>query len=319
MAKQSLSKLALACGVCYIYNEMKEKILNIETVHECNCCLGCKTLHPLVSVIDLSQANRKQFTIKFDFYTIIMIEGEVEDFLYGRKYCDYSNASLVFLTPGEYIEIGAGELSGGKGWLLAFHPDLLYCTSLHGHINDYSFFYYKPDESLHLSLREKAKVMECLRNTGEELLHAIDCHSKTLISRYIELLLDYCTRFYERQFITREESNKAILCKLERILDAYIESGKLEAGELPDPGYCAGELDLSDAYFNDLIKFETGKTPLEYFQFKRFEIAKRMLLQDGSMPGYVARKLGFSNVRHFSLIFKKITGIPPREYRYSGN
>ena len=120
---------------------MKENILNIETVHECNCCLGYKTLHPLVSVIDLSQANLEQCTIKFDFYTVIMMEGDVEDFLYGRKYYDYSNASLLFFTPGESIKIDHSKLLLRKGWLLTFHPDLFYRTSLGEHIKNYSFFY----------------------------------------------------------------------------------------------------------------------------------------------------------------------------------
>lgn len=104
---------------------MKERILNIETVHQCNCCLGCKTLHPLVSVIDLSKSNLEQQIIKFDFYTILMMEGEIDDVLYGRKYYDYSNASLVFLTPGESIKINKSKALPSKGWLLAFHPDLI--------------------------------------------------------------------------------------------------------------------------------------------------------------------------------------------------
>lgn len=109
---------------------MKERILNIETVHQCNCCLGCKTLHPLVSVIDLSKSNLEQQIIKFDFYTILMMEGEIDDVLYGRKYYDYSNASLVFLTPGESIKINKSKALPSKGWLLAFHPDLISQTSL---------------------------------------------------------------------------------------------------------------------------------------------------------------------------------------------
>ncbi len=121
---------------------MKERILNIETVHQCNCCLGCKTLHPLVSVIDLSKSNLEQQIIKFDFYTILMMEGEIDDVLYGRKYYDYSNASLVFLTPGESIKINKSKALPSKGWLLAFHPDLISQTSLGEHIKDYSFFFY---------------------------------------------------------------------------------------------------------------------------------------------------------------------------------
>lgn len=298
---------------------MRENILNIETVHECNCCLGYKTLHPLVSVIDLSQANLEQCTIKFDFYTVIMMEGDVDDFLYGRKYYDYSNASLLFLTPGESIKIDHSELLRRKGWLLAFHPDLLYRTSLGGHIGDYTFFFYKPDEALHLSLREKNKITDCLHNIGDELEHAIDCHSKTLISRHIELLLDYCTRFYERQFITRCEANKPIIRQTNILLDEYIQSGKLKQGVLPSAEYCADKLHLSTHYFSDLLYFETGQNIHEYFQFKRLEASKTMLLQQGNTAGAVAEKLGYPNVQQFSRIFKKLTGIAPGDYRLAQN
>ena len=276
-------------------------------------------MHPLVSVIDLEQANLEQCTIKFDFYTIIMIQGEVEDFLYGRKYYDYSNASLLFLTPGESIKIDPNKLLRRKGWLLAFHPDLLCRTSLGGHIKDYTFFFYKPDEALHLSLREKSKIVDCLHNIGDELEHSIDCHSKTLISRHIELLLDYCTRFYERQFITRCEANKSIILQTNILLDEYIQSGKLKEGVLPSVEYCAGKLHLSSRYFSDLLYFETGQNIQEYFQFKRLEASRRMLLEPGNTAGMVAEKLGYASVQYFSRFFKKITGIAPSDYRLAQN
>lgn len=298
---------------------MKKNILNIETVHQCNCCLGCKTLHPLISVIDLSKANLEQRTLKFGFYTVILIEGHAEDFLYGRKYYDYSNASLIFLTPGESFKADKNKILSQKGWLLAFHPDLLYHTSLEANIKNYSFFYYKPEEALHLSLREKTKIIKCLCNIGEELQHAIDCHTKTIISRYIELFLDYCTRYYERQFITRNEPNKLIINKTDLLWDEYVQSGKLMNGILPSAEYCARNLQLSPHYFSDLLKFETGKNIYEYFQQKRFETSKRMLSDKNNTTALVADKLGFSNVQYFSSLFKKITGVAPNEYRISQN
>ena len=294
---------------------MKERILNIETVHQCNCCLGCKTLHPLVSVIDLSKTNLEQQIIKFDFYTILMMEGEIDDVLYGRKYYDYSNASLVFLTPGESIKINKSKALPSKGWLLAFHPELIAHTALGSHIKEYSFFFYKLNESLHLSSREKMKIIECIRNIEEELWHSIDCHSKTLISRYIELLLDYCARFNERQFITRCEANKAILHKTKLLLSEYISSGKLESGVLPTEEYCADALRLSPCYFGDLLRLETGKSIHEYFQLMRLNIAKKMLLDKENTVGTVAKKLGYANTQYFTGLFKKITGITPNSYR----
>lgn len=281
--------------------------------------MGHKTLHPLVSVIDLSKAPLEQRTVRCDFYTITLIEGEAEYLTYGRKYYDYSNASLIFRIPGETMKLDTGNTLARKGWLLAFHPDLIACTTLESHIKDYSFFFYKLNESLHLSLREKMKIIECIRNIEEELQHAIDCHSKILISHHIELLLDYCARFNERQFITRCEANKTILHKTDLLLSKYILSGKLADGVLPTEEYCADAFHLSPRYFSDLLKFETGKSIHEYFQLMRLNIAKRMLLDKDNTVHMTAKKLGYANVRYFTLLFKKITGITPAKYKYTQN
>lgn len=298
---------------------MKEKILNLETVHQCNCCMGNKTLHPLVSAIDLSKANLTERTLKFDFYTILLIEGQAEDFMCGRKYYDYSNATMIFLTPGQSINMRENKVSPQKGWLLAFHPTLLYGTSLDEHIDKYTFLFYQLNESLHLSLREKTKVIECIYNIEQELKHAIDCHSKTLISRYIELLLDYCSRFYERQFITRNEVNKMILNQTDNFLVEYIEMGQLKSKGLPSMEYCGEIFHLSPHYFNDLLKIETGKSSDEYFQFKRIEAAKKMLLNGKLTVSQISDQLGFPSVQYFSRLFRKMLGISPNEYQLSQN
>lgn len=298
---------------------MKDKVLNIETVHQCNCCLGNKTLHPLVSAIDLSRANVTQRTIKFDFYTLLLLDSEYGDTIYGRKYYDYSNATMVFLAPGESININEGKALPRKGWLLAFHPDFLCGTSLGRSIGSYSFFSYRLNEALHLSLRERNKAVECFGNIEEELQHAIDCHSKVLISRHIELLLDYCSRFYDRQFITRNEVNKTILAKTEKLLDDYIRCDRLKNGRLPSAKYCADILHLSPRYFSDLLKFETGKTLEEYFQMKRMDTAKKMLMVGEDSVGMVAGKLGYPSVQYFSNLFKKLVGVAPNEYRLAQN
>lgn len=257
---------------------MKKNTLKIETVHQCNCCLGNKTLHPLVSVIDLSKASLTDYSIKFNFYTLLLIENECNEFAFGRKHYDYSNATLTFLSPGQSLQMDNNRPLPRKGWLLAFHPHLIHSTTLGMNIDTYTFFSYRADEALHLSMREKTKAIECLNNIGQELQYAIDRHSKILISRWVELLLDYCSRFYERQFITRSEVNKQIIAKTELLLDAYIQSGKLKSKLLPSSEYCSDLLNLSPHYFNDLLKFETGKAIEEYFQLKRIEVAKNMLL-----------------------------------------
>lgn len=293
--------------------------MKIETVHQCNCCLGCKTLHPLVSAIDLSEAMLMQSIIKFDFYTILLMESQSEHFIYGRQNYDYSNGTMVFLTPGQSIHIEEDSVLPQKGWILAFHPELICGTSLGQNIKNYTFFFYRSKEALQLSIREKQKVLECLGSIRQELQHAIDCHSKTLISRYIELLLDYCSRFYERQFITRCEANKSVIRQTNILLDDYIQSGKLKNGVLPSNEYCADILQLSPHYFRDLLKFETGKSIYEYAQAKRLEAAKKMLLEANTSVSMVADQLGYPNVQYFSQLFKKITGVAPSEYRLSEN
>lgn len=297
---------------------MKKNTLKIDTVHQCNSCMGNKTLHPLVSVIDLSKSNLADYSIKFNFYTVLLIENECDEYIYGRKYYDYSNATLRFLSPGQSIQLDEKKPLPQKGWLLAFHPYLICGTTLDMHIKGYTFFSYQADEALHLSQREKTKAFECLNNIEQELQHAIDRHSKVLISRHIELLLDYCTRFYERQFITRCEANKKILSKMEVVLDEYIQSRKLESKTLPSAEYCAAILHLSPSYLSDMLKFETGKTMELYFQLKRIEVAKSMLLGDGNVS-QIVKKLGFSSIQSFSKLFKKMTGISPNEYKVSQN
>ncbi len=295
-------------------------MLDFKTVYECNRCLGCKTLHPQVSIINLADSRPEQDTIKFEFYAVLLIEECPNNCCCcGRKYYDYSNATMVFLTPGEIFQMSENNTLPNKGFLLAFHPDLLFQTSLKNHIKNYTFFSYRKEEALHLSQRETAQITCCFENIEDELQHPIDTHSSTILSRYIELLLDYCTRYYERQFITRENKNRTILEEMESILNQYIESGELQNGLFPTPTFCAEELGLSTAYFNDLLKFETGNTLQEYFQLKRLKAAKKMLLKGKDSPSFIAQQLGYPNVQYFSLIFKKIMGMSPTEYRYSHN
>lgn len=292
--------------------------LKIDTVHQCNCCFGNKTLHPLVSIIDLSKANWADYSVKFSFYTILLIENECDECIYGSKHYDYSNATMIFLPPGQSIYTDENNPLPRKGRLLAFHPNLICGTTLDMHIDRYTFFAYNPDEALHLSLREKTKATECLNHIEQELQYSIDKLSKTIISRYIELLLDYSSRFYERQFITRCEANKKLLGKMELLLDDYIRSGRLEDKVPPSAEYCSDILNLSPCYFRDLLKFETGKTIDLYFQLKRIETAKTML-SEGCNVNHVAGKLGFSSVQYFCKLFQKITGTAPDEYRVSRN
>ena len=296
---------------------MGDKVLKIGTVHQCNCCLGSKTLHPLVSVIDLSKADLSPHTdIKFDFYTILLSECKCEAYVYGHQYYDFSDGTLICLAPGESISMKEkNKRFPSKGWILAFHPDLICGTPLGLNIDNYTFFSYQPEEALHISLREKQIILEFMDRINQELERCIDRHSKKIVSKYIELLLDYCMRFYERQFITRNQANKDIVVKFEQLLDEYFQNQVAMTEGLPSVKYFADKACLSPNYFGDLIKKETGKTAQEYIQCRIIELAKERILEGVQTVSQVAYELGFQYPQHFSRLFKKHVGCTPNEYK----
>lgn len=300
---------------------MAREILDIDTVDAYNKLLGVETLHPLVSVIDMSKTPPMRHVRQvFGLYVVFLKEVKCGDLRYGRRYYDYQEGTVVCIAPGQVVGMeDNGEVFQPKGWALVFHPDLIRGTSLGQHIKEYSFFSYESNEALHLSERERGIVLECLLKIRHELEHAIDRHSKRLIAINIEMLLDYCLRFYERQFITRSEVNRDVLTRFERLLDDYFADDRSQREGLPSVKYCAGELCLSPNYFGDLVKKETGKTAQEYIQFRLIEVAKERVMDPRKTIGQVAYEMGFQYPQHFTRLFKKVTGCTPNEYRLRTN
>jgi AraC family transcriptional regulator, transcriptional activator of pobA len=296
---------------------MEDIIRRFDTVGQYNEFNNHKTLHPLVSVIDLSKASpRTGSKMYFGFYTIILKDVKCGDMVYGRHTYDYQEGTLVFIAPGQVAGVKSnGEIYQPKGHALVFHADLIHGTSLGRHIEDYHFFGYQFHEALHLSDREREVILDCLAKIEYELQHAIDKHSKKLIVSNIELLLNYCTRFYDRQFITREKPNQGILEKFEHLLKDYFQTNKPLKLGLPSVAYFATELHLSANYFGDLIKKETGKTAQEYIQEKVIDIAKERIFDMDKSIAEVAYQLGFKYPQHFTRLFKQKTGISPTTYR----
>lgn len=296
---------------------MDNRILNIETVSQYNEMLGVGTLHPLASVIDLSKTRpMRHMRHTFSFYVIFLKDEKNCELIYGRQKYDYQKGSVVCLAPGQVIGIeDTGEEFQPQGYALCFHPDLIRGTHLGHNIKDYSFFSYDINEALHLSSNERDVFIDCLNKINMEFEHTTDHLSKRLIVTNIELLLNYCLRFYERQFSTRKIANHDILTRFEHLLDNYFSSGDARKKGLPTVKFCAGELFLSPGYFGDLIKKTTGKSAQAYIQCKVIDIAKDLLLDSSNSVTQVAYALGFLYPQHFTRMFKKQVGLTPNEYR----
>ncbi len=235
---------------------------------------------------------------------------------YGRNQYDYQDETLIFIAPGQVFGFDEyKKILQPRGWALAFHPDLIRGTSLGGHIKDYNFFSYDVNEALHLSGKERQLVLECFKKIQYELEHAIDKHSKTLIVSNIELFLKYCIRFYDRQFITRDNIHKDVLVRFEKLMDDYFQSDKPQTLGLPSVAYCAGQLNLSPNYFGDLVKKETGKTAQEYIQERVIGVAKEKIFDLSKSISEIAYEIGFKYPSHFTRLFKQHVGQTPNEYR----
>lgn len=288
-----------------------------ETVNDYNVFNNNETLHPLVSIVDFSKADPRQSTnMYFGLYVVFLKEVKCGDLRYGKNTYDYQEGTLVFIAPGQVISVDyTGAPYQPMGHALVFHPDLIHGTSLGRQIDNYSFFSYQSNEALHLSGKEQKIVKELFGKIQYELEQSIDKHSKKLIASNIELLLDYCVRFYDRQFITRDNVHKGILERFEALLKGYYKSDAPQQHGLPSVAWCAGELALSPNYFGDLVKKETGTTAQEYIQSKVIDVAKERIFDGSKSVSQIAYELGFKYPQHFTRLFRQKVGQSPNEYR----
>lgn len=293
------------------------EIIKLDKVEMYDKMFGLETLNPLVNVIDLSQSTRfpSHFTIHYGVYALFLKDTRCGDIRYGKQTYDYQEGTVVSFAPGQVaeMEIVEGVKPMARGIL--FHPDLIRGTSLGQEIKSYSFFSYSSREALHLSEEERQIILDCLDKVRMELVHPVDRLSRRLIARNIQLLLDYCMRFYNRQFVTRAEANKDVLSRFECLLDDYFQDGRSQQEGLPTVKYFADKVCLSPNYFGDLIKKETGTTAQGFIQHKIIDLAKEQLLATEKTVSEIAYDLGFQYSQHFNRLFKKCTGHSPNEYR----
>lgn len=291
-------------------------IIRIDTIDQYCKTYKLSALHPQVSIIDLSEAEPvRRSIVNLGFYGIFLKDLDCGNLIYGRAHYDYQEGTVVCTAPGQVVGFeDDGKIFQPTSHILAFHPDFIRGTILGQLIDDYKFFSYQANEALHLSEREKQVVLNCLSQIKEELcMGVMDRHTKSLIIDQIKLLLDYCLRFYDRQFLTRDSVNQDVLTRFESILSEHFKSEQEK--ELPSVQLIAQRLKMSPDYLSDLIKRSTGTSPLQYIHLKLIDEAKERLLDVNRSVSEVAYGLGFQHPQHFTRLFKKMVGMTPNEYR----
>ena len=295
-----------------------DNIIQIDSVDTYNKMYGWETLHPLVTVVNhkLPLESLNHSRLNYSLYALFLKQGEGCSIRYGREKYDYQAGTMVCFKPGQVVAVewdDSRPMPASRG--LLFHPDLIYGTPLSKRIHDYTFFDYDQREALHLSEREQRIVSDLLDSIEEELRHPVDKHTQTLVTDAIGLLLDYCMRYYDRQFITRHKQNSDIIGRFQHELEDYLRSGEAELKGLPTVAYFAEKAFLSPGYFGDLIKKETGLTAQRYIQNKIIDLSKQYVMDPNLTINQVAYKLGFQYPQHFTRLFKQQVGITPSEYR----
>jgi AraC family transcriptional activator of pobA len=298
---------------------MKDIAYKVQTIGQLHEIAGFeKPKHPLVTVIDYSKVDvnngPESGSFICSFYSVNFKKHC--DFIYGRQAFDHQEGTLLCTAPEQVLTFNKKkESKSTEGWGLYFHPELIRNTSLGKRINEYTFFSYSENEALHLSEQEKQTLLSIIKQMEIEYNTNIDHYSQDLIVSNIELLLNYCRRFYGRQFITRNNQNKDIVVRFEEFITDYFNSNNLRNNGIPTVRFCAEAMNLSPNYFSDLLKSETGKNTQEHIHYFLLEKAKTLLVGSDKSINEIAYELGFEYPQNFSKLFKKKVGISPTLYR----
>ncbi len=300
------------------------EIITINSIRQVHQSLGlAKPKHPLVTVIHTKEIKSidafHEVKVVNNLYQIALkSSGDQGRLRYGKNTYDYEEGTLVFTAPGQVTtyksKLDFGH-QGIEGWTLTFHPDLIRKSDLAAKMGQYTFFDYDVHEALHLSDDERNTLEGLLAKIVQEHRQNLDRHSQNLIVSTIELMLDYCLRFYDRQFYTRTNLNSDIVSRFERLLKRYYQDQQTLDKGFPTVNYCAKKLNLSPNYLSDLLKKETGKTAQEHIHLLIIEKAKNSLLNSEHSISEIGYALGFNYPQHFSNLFKSKTGLSPRQYR----
>jgi AraC-like DNA-binding protein len=299
-----------------------ERVSSINALHQ---FLGLKRpSNPLISIFNFDDVKLEPETIlsaiTTDFYIVALKKdcagGKCR---YGQQYYDFDDGIMYFIAPHQVLHFEDVLLNGVKGFVLAVHPDFLQGYALASKIKEYGYFSYASNEALFLSEKEEKSIMDIIENVNREIDTNMDGFTQDLLVSNIELLLKYCDRFYNRQFLTRKKANSDLLVRLEVLLDDYFKNEQLLQKGIPTVHFVAGVLNLSPNYLSDMLRVQTGQTTQQHIQNRVIEKAKELLSTTGMSVSEIAYHLGFEHPQSFHRLFKSRTSFSPLEFRTSFN
>lgn len=300
------------------------KILHIRSVNDYARYVGAPVLHELVSVIHYDELTAMRHSLNsYEVYAMFLNDGELPELTYGTVQYTMPQHTLMCVSPGQIGgRTDTGEIVHASGWALLFDPKLLHDTFLGKQMSRYRFFSYNTSEPLLMTEEERGILVDCLEHLRKELKvsnsqtssNSEASNALNLSASWLSLILEYCLRFYSRQFKMQSTGEKGLLHRLETVLENYYARGLQTEKGLPTVSYCASQLCLSAGYFGDLVREATGNTAIGFIH--EFVIRRaNELLRAGNSISSTAYDLGFQTPSHFSRVYKKVTGIPPSEYK----
>ena len=302
------------------------KPIEIKTISDYHIYMELhKPKHPLISVLrfeDLKpNVNGNWRSIVNKFYCIALKKSFNSKMQYGQQEYDFDEGVLAFVAPNQVIKVTppTNEIAKHTGWLLIFHPDFFWNTSLTTKIKQYDFFGYQLNEALHLSEKEEITLSHLINNINEEYNQGIDKFSQEVMVTQIQLLLTYSERFYQRQFITRKKINHSILVRVEGLLVDHFQGKNILINGLPTVQIISEQLNISPNYLSRLLKTLTGQSTKQFIQDKVIEFAKEKLSTTDLTINEIAYEMGFEYPQSFSKLFKSKTNLTPLEFRVAFN
>lgn len=282
-----------------------------------------KPKHPLVSVIRFEEIkcfdDESLRSVSYNFYCIALKKNFDGKMKYGQQYYDFDEGVMTFFSPTRVVTTDIVDGLKLSGYWLVLHPDFIRNYPLGKSIKEYGYFSYSVNEALHLSEDEENEIISIMQRIEKEYRSTIDNFSQDVIVSQIDLMLNYCNRFYNRQFITRKTANNDLLIQLENLLTDYFKSEYLQQSGLPTVRYISDELNVSADYLSDMLRSLTGQNTQQHIHNHLIEKAKELLSTTPLSVSEIAYELGFEYPQSFNKLFKNKIHLTPLEYRKSFN